>query len=151
MNKLFFLLLVISQFNSFAQERQYQFTVIGGAAIPVGFKNVKQPGYTIKLWAEKQINEDEADPAFRSFEVNSAMTPSTPSRLVPDIKPINNITQGLAIYSNRACFCTLTLSSCARIALVNSAICFFSSAETLAVSGSSLPKGSAGTPSIRNS
>ena len=57
-----FLLFAAILFNnkfSAAQNKPYQFTVIGEGATTLFFNNVKQPGFSIKLLGEKQFVSDE--------------------------------------------------------------------------------------------
>ena len=42
-----------------AQEKRYQFTVSAGTGITFGLDNLKKPGYTVQLHAEKFFNDDD--------------------------------------------------------------------------------------------
>jgi hypothetical protein len=55
-----FTFFLFSLSNAYAQDRQYRFTLSGGASTSVWLTDVKQPGIAGRLWAEKYMDADDA-------------------------------------------------------------------------------------------
>ena len=58
---LFFIVVFLALLSNgaIAQQKEYQFTIAGGAGASLFFNHIKQPAFSGKIWGEKQFSSDE--------------------------------------------------------------------------------------------
>jgi len=74
---LFFLLCI----NSFAQERSFRYTISVGSSLTAYLTDVKQPGYSGRLWVEKLVDRDEARALWFALEHTNMWPAATRTEL----------------------------------------------------------------------